>query len=178
MFGLDISSKYIKYIGLFIVMLILVLVFISVYNIINDKVHDFFGIKTKEEKMASIKLDKAILKANNKELIKDVIINNKIKDIETNTTVSYTNKTALDEKIINDIEIESHNIKKPNLIHNKHISKKYLLHTEKIVKDKTLVTKNKSENVNFTVNKQEYIKYGSDNIDIMFKMYSFIKEKK
>lgn len=183
MFGLDISSNYIKYIGLLIVGILITLILISIYNVIDDGVHDFFGIKTKEEKAASLKLDKEILKANNEELKKDIVITTKINDIKNETAISYSNKNNEDKKVIKKILDKAKKIHKPTIKSTSYISKNLPLKTKKInlikpVKKHVTKEVEKQETIDISIPKQEYEEYGSDNINAIYEMYNFVKDNK
>ena len=183
MFGLRIDSSYIKYIGIFLISVIVIIVFIGFYNIVNDGIHSFFGTKTKEEKIAELRLKTQVEKENVNNLKKEVIITNKINAIDKNTTSSYIKQNKEETRFINSIKEKAMGIKKPTITVNKtkkhkdRIEKTY--YTADINNAKTVKAPIKKEKVvSFSINKQEYIKYGTDNINSIYDMYNFIKEKK
>lgn len=180
MFGLKIDSSYIKYIGIFLISVIVIIVFIGFYNIVNDGIHSFFGIKTKEEKIAELRLKTQVEKENANNLKKEVIITNKINAIDKNTTSSYIKQNKEETKFINSIKEKAMGIKKPTITVNKikkHIEKTY--YTKDINNTNAVEKPIKKENmISFSISKKEYVKYGTENINSIYKMYNFIKEKK
>ena len=186
MFGLKIDSSYIKYIGIFLVSVILIITFIGFYNVVNDEIHKVFGIKTKEEKLADLKLKTQVEKENVNNLKKEVIITNKIKDIDKNISVSYLKQNIEETKVINNIKEKAKVIKKPTITvskikkhkdSEKQIEKTYYI--KDVYNTKTVKSSVKKEKViSFSISKQEYTQYGTDNINSIYEMYNFIKEKK
>lgn len=175
MLGLSIYSDKIKYIGIALITIVLVVTLYGFYTIVSDGISNFFGIESKEETNARIKVEHNILEEEIKNKDKVIKVNKDIATVKIDTIESY-NET------IKDVDKQFNNIKvikeKPKVVvKSKTIRKNKSV--KRNLKDKkvTKVLENKTKELPIideviTVDKKKYEQFGSEVIDSLFTAYN------
>jgi len=179
MFGLSITSSYIKYIGLVIVS---VMVFIALYVTavtIKDFWYSTFNIETTEQKVVRLENNEKVIKEHIKDIKTEAEIKTAVIETKVKTIVDYKDKES---KVLSKLESLKHTKKKRVNHIYKMVKPKIVKHTS-IVNESTnssnlvTITQNTTKvTETIVINKKDYEQQGANDIDDMFEAYNIVKE--
>lgn len=175
MFGLSITSNYIKYIGIAIVSIMLFIALYTIGSSIKDFWYNTFNIETTEQKVVRLESNEKILKQHVKDVEKEVVIKTAIVNTDTVITNEIINeetkvKTSLDKlKLIKT---------KPK--HIVKVKKSESKLTTAVTNDGVVevTTVEVTELPKIVIERTAYEEQGAETIDLMFQAYNIVKEIK